>query len=247
MTIKTSDLLSRVRIVLLRPQHPGNIGAAARAMKTMGLSDLALVAPEKFPHAQADAMATDAKDVLDGARVFPDLNAAVSDCARVAGTSSRLRALPHNTVAPREWAARIRDEMGGRIALVFGPERIGLTNEEMHRCDELVCIPANPAFSVLNLAAAVQVLSYELRLATELSPKLGPEREPVSHDEMERFYAHLERVMLGVEFLDAKHPKQLMPRMRRLFGRGAPDQNEMNILRGVLAAMEAKLKDNLSS
>ena len=101
MTIKTSDLLSRVRIVLLRPQHPGNIGAAARAMKTMGLSDLALVAPEKFPHAQADAMATDAKDVLDGARVFPDLNAAVSDCARVAGTSSRLRALPR---APHEAA-----------------------------------------------------------------------------------------------------------------------------------------------
>jgi TrmH family RNA methyltransferase len=236
------SLPARARIVLLRPQHPGNIGAAARAMKAMGLSDLALVAPEKYPHAQADAMATGAKDVLEAARVFPDLDSAVADCARVAGTSSRLRALPHNTVTPRDWAARAAGETAGRVALVFGPERIGLSNEEMHRCDELVCIPANPSFPVLNIAAAVQVLAYELRLASGAEHQRTPEREPVSHDEMEKFYAHLERVMLRVEFLDARHPKQLMPRMRRLFGRAAPDQNEMNILRGVLAAVEAKAR-----
>jgi len=235
-------LLERLRVVLLRPQHPGNIGAAARAMKTMGLADLALVAPRKFPHAQADAMAADAKDLLDAARVFDDLDAAVADCGRVAGASARLRSLPHNTSTPREWAARTASEVAGRVALVFGPERIGLTNEEMHRCDELVTIPANPDYSALNVAAAVQVFAYEIRLASGAALPGAPAREPVAHAELERFYEHLERVMVATDFLDPKHPKQLMPRLRRLFGRAAPDANEMNILRGVLAAAEAKFK-----
>ncbi|HUS25442.1 MAG TPA: RNA methyltransferase [Candidatus Binatia bacterium] len=235
------SLLDRVRIVLVRPQHPGNIGAAARAMKTMGLADLVLVAPRAFPDPQADAMAVDAKDLLASARVVEDLPAAVADCALVAGSSARLRSLPHNTWAPREWAARMAGQTGGRIAIVFGPERIGLTNEEMHLCHELVSIPANPAYSALNVAAAVQVLAYEVRVAAGEGALPVPEREPVAHAEMERLYQHLERLMVRVEFLDPRHPKQLLPRLRRLFGRAAPDANEMNILRGFLAHVEARL------
>jgi TrmH family RNA methyltransferase len=233
-------LLSRVRVVLVEPQHPGNIGAAARAMKTMGLHDLALVRPRKFPDAQAETMAVDARDVLAKASVFGDLSAAVADCAHVAGSTARLRSLPHNTSTPREWAARAAREIGGRIALVFGPERIGLTNEEMHLCHELVSIPANPEYSALNIAAAVQVLAYEIRLAAGADLK-RPEREAVGHAEMELLYAHLERLMVRVDFLNPAQPKQLLPRLRRLFGRAAPDANEMNILRGILAHVEAKL------
>jgi TrmH family RNA methyltransferase len=233
-------LAQRVRIVLVRSQHPGNIGAAARAMKTMGLSDLALVAPESFPHAQADAMAVDAKDLLAGARIFPDLASAVADCGRVAGSSARLRSLPLATLAPRDWVARAA-ATSGRIALVFGPERVGLSNEEIHLCHELVSIPANPAYSALNLAAAVQVLAYEIHLASGAALPGAPERVPVGHSEMERFYVHLERLLVRVDFLNPEHPKQLLPRLRRLFGRAAPDQNEANILRGILSHIEAKL------
>ena len=240
---KSTSLLARVRIVMLRPQHPGNIGAAARAMKTMGLSELVLVSPQKFPHAQADAMAVDAKDVLDAARVVDSFEAAIGDCARVAGTSARLRSLPHNVIAPRQWAERTAREAGGRVALVFGPERIGLTNEEMHRCDELVSIPANPDYRALNIAAAVQVLAYEVRLASGAAMPQAPEREPVDHKEMELFYAHLEWVMVRTKFHNPKYPRQLMPRLRRLFGRAAPDENEMNILRGILAHVEKYLKE----
>lgn len=238
--MSAEPLLQRIRVVLLRPQHPGNIGAAARAMKTMGLSELALVAPHKFPHAQADAMAADAKDVLESAEVFPDFESAVADCARVAGTSARLRSLPHTTRTAREWAGQLA-ETGGRIALVFGPERTGLSNDEMHRCDELVTIPANPEYGVLNVAQAVQVFAYEVRLASGAPPPAVPPRLPVDHAELERFYEHLERVMVRTGFLDPKHPKQLMPRLRRLFGRAAPDQNEVNILRGILTAVEKQL------
>jgi TrmH family RNA methyltransferase len=239
----SNALLERVRIVLLRTQHPGNVGAAARAMKTMGLTDLVLVAPEKFPHPQAEAMATDAADLLAAARVVPDLETAVADCNRVAGASARLRSLPHNTYAPREWVEHLNAEVGGRIALVFGPERIGLTNEEMHRCDELVSIPSNPQCPALNIAAAVQVLAYELRLGSGATLERAPERVPVENREMEHFYDHLERVMVRSGFLDLAQPKQLMPRMRRLFARGAPDANELNILRGILAAVESKLRE----
>jgi TrmH family RNA methyltransferase len=244
-TMSAEPLLQRIRVVLLRPQHPGNIGAAARAMKTMGLTELALVAPHKFPHPQAEAMATDAKDLLDAAKVFPDFESAIADCARVAGTSARLRSLPHVTRTPREWAGRL-SETSGRIALVFGPERIGLTNEEMHRCDELVSIPANPEYSALNIAAAVQVLAYELRLASGAQlERAPPEREPAPHGELEHFYAHLERVMVRTGFLNPEQPKQLLPRLRRLFGRAAPDQNEVNILRGILTAVESGLDKGL--
>jgi TrmH family RNA methyltransferase len=233
-------LLPRIRVVLVEPQHPGNIGAAARAMKNMGLQDLALVKPRKFPHPDAAAMAVGATDVLEKAHVFRDLQDAVAECGFVVGSSARLRSLPHNTSTPRELAARLAREIGGRIALVFGPERVGLSNDDLERCHELVSIPANPAFRVLNLAAAVQILCYELRLAAAPELAGAPEREPVAQGEMELFFAHLERVLVKLKFLNPRHPRQLMRRLRRMYARAAPDQNEMNILRGILAAIEGR-------
>lgn len=235
-----NSLLPRIRIVLVEPQHPGNIGAAARAMKTMGLQDLALVRPQKFPHREATDMAVGAADVLERAKVVPDLRQAVGDCAYVVGSSARLRSLPHNTTTPRELAPRLAREVKGRIAIVFGPERVGLSNEDFELCHELVSVPADPEFRVLNLASTVQILCYEMRLAETPGLPGAPEREPVNQQEMELFFEHLERVLVTIRFLNPKHPRQLMRRLRRMYARAAPDENEMNILRGILAAVEGK-------
>jgi TrmH family RNA methyltransferase len=235
-----NTLLPRIRIVLVEPQHPGNVGAAARAMKTMGLDDLALVRPQKFPHKDATDMAVGAADVLERARIVPDLRQAVADCAYVVGSSARLRSLPHNTTTPRQLAPRLAREIAGRIALVFGPERVGLSNEDLELCHELVSVPADPEFRVLNLAGAVQILCYELRIAEEPGLPGAPEREPVSQEEMDLFFEHLERVLVEIRFLNPEHPRQLMRRLKRMYARAAPDQNEMNILRGILAAIEGK-------
>ena len=240
LAVVNTDLLARVRIVLVEPQHPGNIGAAARAMKTMGLHDLALVRPEKFPHKDATDMAVGAADVLERAQVFANLQTAIADCGYVVGSSARLRSLPHNTLTPRELAPHLARDIAGRIALLFGPERVGLSNEDLEACHALVSVPADPAFRVLNLAAAVQILCYELRLAAAPDLTGAPERQPVDANEMELFFQHLERVLVGIKFLNPGHPRQLMRRLRRLYGRAAPDENEMNILRGILAAMEGR-------
>jgi tRNA (cytidine32/uridine32-2'-O)-methyltransferase len=236
----SESLLARVRVVLVEPQHPGNIGAAARAMKTMGLADLALVRPEKFPHKDAADMAVGAADLLERAQVFSNLRTAVADCACVVGSSARLRALPHNTTTPRELAPRLAREVRGRIALVFGSERVGLSNADMEMCHALVSIPADPEFRVLNLAAAVQILCYELRLADGAELRGAPAREPVDQNEMELFFQHLERVLVDIKFLNPRHPRQLMRRLKRMYARAEPDQNEMNILRGILAAIEGR-------
>jgi len=233
------DLLSRVRIVLVEPQHPGNIGAAARAMKTMGLRELVLVKPYKFPHKDATDMAVGAADLLESAQVFDTLREAVADCY-VVGSSARLRSVPLKTTTPRELASRLAREVAGKVALLFGPERVGLSNEDFDLCHELVSIPADPEFRVLNLAAAVQILAYELRLAEAPDLAGAPERSPVDAREMELFYEHLERVLVAIKFLNPKHPRQLMRRLRRLYARAAPDENEMNILRGILAAIDGK-------
>ena len=236
----TESLLARVRIVLVEPQHPGNIGAAARAMKTMGLADLALVRPEKFPHKDATDMAVGAADLLERAQVFANLRTAVADCAYVVGSSARLRSLPHNTLTPRELAPRLAREIEGRIAILFGSERVGLSNADLELCHALVSVPANPEFRVLNLAAAVQILAYELRLADGAELRGAPVREPVDANEMELFFQHLERVLVDIKFLNPSHPRQLMRRLKRLVARAEPDQNEMNILRGILAAIEGR-------
>jgi TrmH family RNA methyltransferase len=238
--VSRPEFLSRIRVVLVEPQHPGNIGAAARAMKTMGLTDLALVRPEKFPHKDATDMAVGAADLLERAQVFSTLRVAITDCAYVVGSSARLRSLPHNTTTPRELAPRLAREVQGRIALLFGSERVGLSNEDLESCHELVSVPADPEFRVLNLAAAVQIVCYELRLAAAPDLPGAPERQPVDQNEMELFYQHLERVLVRIGFLNPEHPRQLMRRLKRLYARAAPDENEMNILRGILAAMDGK-------
>jgi TrmH family RNA methyltransferase len=235
--------IPKLRIVLVHPQHPGNIGAAARAMKTMGFSDLVLVAPREFPHPNAEAMAAGAGDVLAAARVCSTLAQAVGDCTRVVATTSRARSLSLPVFEPREWAPRwASGALGRQVALLFGSERVGLTNEVLDSCQETVSIPGDPRYAVLNLGQAVQVLCYELRVTQ--APALArpaPDHEPVEQAELERFFAHLEDVLIGLAFLDPDNPRLLMRRLRRLFARAAPDFNEINILRGILTAVEDRI------
>ncbi len=233
-----------VRIVLVGTTHPGNIGATARAMKNMGLRDLALVRPKYFPHDDATARASGAEDLLQEALVCEHLSEALADCTWVAGTSARSRSIGWPSMTPRQCAERMREESkAGKPAIVFGPEKSGLTNEDLDRCHTLLTIPTNPEFSSLNLAMAVQVATYELRVASmdaEEPPDTGhDEHVPLATgEELEHFYTHLERVATDVRFLDPENPRHLMRRLRRLFSRAMPDQNEVNILRGILAAIE---------
>lgn len=240
--MKPETALSAIRIVLVEPQHPGNIGAAARAMKAMGLSDLALVAPVSYPHADATARAAGADDILAAAPVHAALPEAVADCRLVLGTSARSRRLPWPLVDAREAAGRaLAAAADGPVALVFGRERSGLSNAELDRCDIHVQIPCNPEFSSLNLAAAVQVLCYELRLAAGAGIEAAGEYDaPATAAELEGFYAHLEEVMVAGGFLDPERPKWLMRRLRRLFARAAPESAEINILRGLLKALDPR-------
>ncbi|MGB5353800.1 MAG: RNA methyltransferase [Woeseia sp.] len=234
-----------VRIILVGTTHPGNIGASARAMKNMGLSDLALVGPRYFPHEDATARASGATDVLDAARVTESLEEALQDCVFVAGASARSRTIGWPTMLPRECAKELlKQAQTGTVAVVFGPEKSGLTNEDLDRCHVLLTIPTNPDFSSLNLAMAVQVLTYEMRLAMldGAVPRFVPEAPLATQDELEHFYTHLEQVLEKSGFLDPENPRHLMRRLRRLFVRAAPDRNEINILRGMLAAVDPDRK-----
>lgn len=229
-----------IRIVLVETSHPGNIGAAARAMKTMCLDRLWLVNPAEFPHSDASARASGAVDILEQARVTATLDEALTGCALVVGTSARHRGIGPPEMMPRECAERLVTAAAEQdVALVFGRERTGLTNEELGRCHLLVNIPANPEYASLNLASAVQVLGYELILAQAAPPAaVGSETPLATADEMERLYEHLESAALETGFLDPANPKHLMRRLRRLFNRAQPDQNEVNILRGLLSALQ---------
>ena len=234
-----------IRIVLVGTTHPGNIGAVARAMKNMGLSDLALVKPKFFPHEEATARASGASDVLDAARVVDTLEEALTDCVYVAGARSRTINWP--SMGPRDCAERMIRESGhGKVAAVFGPEKSGLQNEDLDLCHTLLTIPTNPGFSSLNLAMAVQVLTYELRVASMLDagPVFDAEAPPATGEEMEHFYTHLENVLTDIEFLDPDNPRHLMRRLRRLFIRARPDKNEVNILRGILTAVDRTRRDD---
>lgn len=238
-------MLDRVRIVLSHTSHPGNIGAAARAMKVMGLSELVLVNPRDFRdadgnlHPEAQAMAAGALDLLQRARIVSSLEQAIGDCHFVCGTSARTRFLSLPLLAPRAMVVQARTELArGPLALLFGTERTGLSNDELQRCHAQVYIPSNPEYSSLNLAQAVQILSYELRAG--LLDERVPVREldaPVGNAELERFYTHLEQMMAAVDFLKADNPKPLMAKLRRLYNRAQPTQDEMNILRGTLKAI----------
>jgi TrmH family RNA methyltransferase len=232
-----------IRIVLVEPQHPGNIGAVARAMKNMGLSELHLVRPAAFPHPDAIARASGADDVLDTARVHQEFDQAIAECGLVAGTSARQRHLPWALVEPREASGRIVEaSRAGNVAVVFGAERTGLTNAELQRCNLLLTIPTAPDYSSLNLAMAVQVVAYELWLASRTgAPAQPPLDVPLATaEEMQRLYVHLEQVMSEVDFKDRTGGGHLMTRIRRLFNRAQLDQNEMNILRGILTAVQAR-------
>jgi tRNA (cytidine32/uridine32-2'-O)-methyltransferase len=238
--------LARVRIVLINTTHPGNIGATARAMKVMGLTALHLVTPKIYPHADATARASGADDLLQSAQVHDSLESALRGCVLVLGTSARLRSLPMPLVDARRGArqavAEANAEGGGHdVAVLFGRERYGLTNEEMQRCHYLVNIPSNPDYSSLNIAQAVQILTYELRIAAQGFSDISidpPDWTPVDGEQMERLFEHLEQTLLDIRFLNPAQPKRLMARLRRLFNRARPDPNEYNILRGILKAAQ---------
>jgi TrmH family RNA methyltransferase len=235
-----------IRIILVGTTHPGNIGAAARAMKNMGLTDLMLVKPRHFPHEEATARASGAEDVLDATRVVDSLDEALSDCVYVAGASARSRSIGWPSMTPRECACRLlKESHNGTVAAVFGPERSGLTNEDIDRCHTLLTIPTEPGFSSLNLAMAVQVIAYECRVA-----EIGATGENYASDtplattqELELFYQHLQEVLTDAGFLDPHNPRHLMRRLRRLFVRAQPDRNEINILRGILAALDPRVRN----
>ncbi len=233
-----------IRIVLVGTTHPGNIGAAARAVKNMGLDDLALVAPRHFPHEEATARASGAGDLLDAASVHATLADAVADCVYVVAASARSRAIGWPCHGARDAAARlIAASQQGPVAAVFGPEKTGLSNADLDLCDAVLSIPANPEFSSLNLAMAVQVVTYEIRAArADAIPPYMPDAPLATSADMERLYAHLEQTLTATGFLDPDNPRHLMRRLRRLFLRARPDQNELNILRGVLASVDRVLE-----
>jgi tRNA (cytidine32/uridine32-2'-O)-methyltransferase len=228
-----------VRFILIEPSHPGNVGAVARAMKTMGFSDLTLVNPTAQINGEARARSSGALDVLMSARICSTFEEAVGDCGLVIGASARRRRLSMPEFNPRECAAAvIEDSLEKPAALVFGTERAGLQNAEIDRCNGLVYIPSNPEYNSLNLAMAVQIIAYELRLAQDIDTKLDLRESPLAGAaDMEMFYAHLERVLRGSGFLNPGNPRQLMRRLRRLFNRAQLDENELNIMRGVLSSL----------
>jgi tRNA (cytidine32/uridine32-2'-O)-methyltransferase len=252
-------MLERIRVVMVEPSHPGNIGAAARAMKTMGLSDLRLVSPREYPSAEATARASGAGDVLGEARVCADLDEAVHDATLVAGTSARRRRIPWPRITARQFSGELaRQPESARVALVFGRESTGLTNDELHRCHLHVALPTNPEYGVLNVAAAIQLLAYEARLGvlgdsldetggrplphSMPLPEIAWDEPPASSDETEGFLLHLQKVMEVSGFFRSGQANQAMTRLRRLFLRARPDRTEISTLRGVLANVEKTLR-----
>ncbi|MCD6039173.1 MAG: trmJ [Gammaproteobacteria bacterium] len=236
-------MVENIRIVLVNTSHPGNIGAAARAMKTMGLEALYLVSPQLFPHPKATEMATGASDVLENAIRVETLAEAIADCHLIVGTSARSRTIPWPMLSPREFAEKAIQEAGtAKVAVIFGREQSGLTNEELHCCHFHLQIPCNPTYTSLNIAAAVQVIAYELRMASLEEGKTQAEWDYpfATAAEAQGFYEHLERMLIAVDFLNPKVPRQLMTRLKRLFHRARPDTMEINILRGILGAIDKK-------
>jgi TrmH family RNA methyltransferase len=232
-----------IRIVLVETTHPGNIGAAARAMKNMGLEDLALVRPHSFPHADATARASAAADLLERARVFDSLDGAIADCGLVIGSTARERVQHFEILDARAAAAHVVAVAQTRpAAIVFGSERIGLTNDDLSRCHSLLRIPASATYPSLNLGMAVQIVCYELLLAAGGAAALG--ERPVafaSAQELQRFYWHLGEVLDEIGFTDrTESGVHLMNRLRRLFNRAQLDENEVNILRGILTAVQGR-------
>ena len=238
-------MLDKVRIVLVNTTHPGNIGGAARAMKNMGLGQLYLVEPQEFPADRAVWRAAGAVDVLDRAIVVPTLDDAIAGCGLVVGTSARDRRIPWPLLDPRQCGERVVSEAASHpVAIVFGREDRGLTNEELQKCTYHVHIPANAEYSSLNLAAAVQVISYEIRMAMlaaehgAIPPLQEWDLPPARAEDVELYFQHLEQALTEIDFYDPANPRQTMTRLRRLYGRIRLDEMELSILRGVLTAMQ---------
>jgi tRNA/rRNA methyltransferase len=238
------DPLSRVRVVLVRTSHPGNIGAAARAMWTMGIVDLVLVAPRRFPDPEVVALASGATVVLDRARVVASLAEALVGSGRAIGLSVRPREFAGRVMPVRDAALLAASEAREHdVALVFGTEMSGLSNDELALCSVVATIPANPSYGSLNLAAAVQVACYEIRVAaTGGGVWAAPRFEPATHGEIEGLHAHAQRTLIAMRFLDPAMPRRLMPRLRRLFARAGLEKEEVNILRGILAGIDELLR-----
>lgn len=238
-----------IRFVLCETSHPGNIGAAARALKTMGFDDLWLVDPLDFPSPEADARASGAADVLAGARVVGTLAEAVADCGLVVGASARRRKLRWPELDPRECAATaLATAVASPVAVVFGTERAGLSNAQMDLCNALVYIPANPEYSSLNLAAAVQLIAWEIRYAgAAVTPPQMPDYPPATAGDMELFYRHLTTVLAASGFLKPVNAVQMERKLRRLFNRARLDEHELAILRGILSSVEPGLPTAVDS
>ena len=246
-------MLPDIRFVLVNTSHPGNIGAVARAMKNMCLSQLALVDPMKYPDAQATARASGADDVLSNAIVYPTLEDALADCDLVFGASARLRRLTWPQVTPHEFVQQVfAQPKECKIAVVFGREHSGLTNEELERCHYLLHIPSNPDYSSLNIAAAAQILAYEVYHNWNAQQSAQPD-EPIAEqdlsldgepfadaEDMERFYQHLNQTLADIGFLQTEHPRKMMRRLRRLFNKARLDRVELNILRGILTTIQKR-------
>lgn len=234
-----ADKLKNIRIVLCETAHPGNIGAAARALQTMGLAQLYLVNPRRFPDPQAEWLTSGATDVLERAVVCANLDEALAGSAFTVACTARSREIAVPMVSARAAAARIAEVARTQsAALVFGNETFGLTAAEVNKCQLLATIPANPRYSSLNVAAAVQVFCYELRMAVlDRGAQGGKARRLATFEEVEGFYRHLEQTVVETGYLNPAHPKKLMPRLRRLFGRARLEKEEVNILRGILKAL----------
>jgi tRNA (cytidine32/uridine32-2'-O)-methyltransferase len=235
-------MLSNIRIVLIGTTHPGNIGAVARAMKNMCLEQLYLVQPKKYPSAEATDRASGADDLLQMAKVYNTLDEALEGCRLVVGASARLRSVNWPQVDPKECAEKVLEEaQHGEVALIFGRESSGLSNSELDRCHLLAHIPANAEYSSLNLSQAVQVLSYELHMASLGEKPKGVERNDIATaEELEGLYTHLEQAMVDIGFSDPRQSDKLQRRLRRLFFRARPDKDEVNILRGILSAAQGR-------
>lgn len=238
-----------IHIVLVNPTHPGNIGATARAMKTMCLQNLSLVSPKHYPSADATARACGADDILMQANVCENLSEALTDCHLVIGASARLRSLQWPQLNPRECATKVLNASAqGPVAILFGREHSGLKNEELAMCHYLLHIPTNPAYQSLNLAAAVQLIGYEIYINTltnSVIPSSGISantEKPATTQEMDGFYEHLQHVLTDTGYLNPAQPRQLLQRLRRFYNRAKPDHTELNILRGILTAIQKQLK-----
>ncbi|MFZ6817952.1 RNA methyltransferase [Undibacterium sp. Ji22W] len=243
LTISDTSVFNRLRIILVDTSHPGNIGAVARAMKTMGFSDLRLVNPrfdDALTHPDAIAFASGAQDILASAKVVDKIEDALVDCHFVAAVSARLREFSPPVIAPREFADKVVNTTTQPVALVFGSERYGLPNEIVMNSNVLINVPANPVYSSLNLAQAVQILAYECRMSVLANPlysaptsEIGFQGEMASLDQIDRMYQHLEEALVKMDFLDPQNPKKLMPRLKRLFSRAQLEVEEVNIIRGI--------------